>query len=638
MTKQKFTAFWWLGERFDRQREMDALLELVKSGALPLPKTFRGNVSPVPVCSITVGAVNQRASAGLGIAAATLLDQGFLLRLLHDVAKDGSLYGERVQFYDAICLNVNFACKLHRDASNGGPSAVVAAGEYSGGELFVEDQAGDTIFQEDSGREAIGFDHDVHRRFHVFDASRRRHGVRSFEGFRISVVFFAYPESRLSARIKHRLSALGFPQQNRSWSFGPSSPCLSTMPPYCIFICTRHRHLTLMKHTIRELLADGSIAPATITLCVSDEEEAIAYGNYETLGLRILVAREEAAGPNCTRALPEQRRSCLAHRSYGSWNLFVDDDISRIHLHSKAQWMTLHELIMIGFLRAENKRTRLWGLNTSGDIRNLRNQVSDSLGLINGYFFGQIHEANNPALSLSNKFMGAAEDIERSVRHFHHRGILRLNFACAIAHTWRNPGGMQDTFVSSQARKEAHDCVLSALIEEFPGSLHCAANKPNRCRFRTQASPSLAGTGDRENSPRTQVARSSLVATEKGSLNDAKPERPKHSNPLRAREAKGNMKPHSCPECSKSYVRKIDLTHHMRTQHSGAQPSRKYQCLTCNRLFLKEKDLDGHRALGRCFSKRGRYAKMAFFGAEHHAPYQSQEDPVGLELFTSTGE
>ena len=71
------------------------------------------------------------------------------------------------------------------------------------------------------------------------------------------------------------------------------------------------------------------------------------------LRLRTLVA--EARGlPECslcTRCLPE-----------GSWCSFLDDDDCQIQ---KPNYVSLHELVMLAFLTALQRRVHLWGLNTS---------------------------------------------------------------------------------------------------------------------------------------------------------------------------------------------------------------------------------------------------------------------------------
>ena len=83
--------------------------------------------------------------------------------------------------------------------------------------------------------------------------------------------------------------------------------------------------------------------------CVNDEQDAAQCRT----GLRTLVA--EAGGlPGrslCTRCLPE-----------GSWCSFLDDDVCHIH---KPDYLSLHDLVMLAFLTALQRRVHLWGLNTS---------------------------------------------------------------------------------------------------------------------------------------------------------------------------------------------------------------------------------------------------------------------------------
>ena len=53
----------------------------------------------------------------------------------------------------------------------------------------------------------------------------------------------------------------------------------------------------------------------------------------------------------CTRCLPE-----------GWWCSFPGDDVCHIH---KPDYLSLHELVMLAFLTALQRRVHLWGLNTS---------------------------------------------------------------------------------------------------------------------------------------------------------------------------------------------------------------------------------------------------------------------------------
>ena len=139
--------------------------------------------------------------------------------------------------------------------------------------------------------------------------------------------------------------------------------------------------------------------------------------------------------------MPDKRRCCTGCLPAGSWCLYLDDDVTRIE---KPEYLTTHELIMFGFLTAQQRHVHLFGLNTSSDTRNLRDNHSGQPGLICGYFFGLITTpVMRGATCTSDAVGGAGEDVERSLRYYAHSGILRLNFATAVAKNRSNPGGLQ---------------------------------------------------------------------------------------------------------------------------------------------------------------------------------------------------
>ena len=546
---------------------MESLLDFVRGAALP--KTVRANVcGEERITSVTMGAVDQR-SQGVGVSGATLLHHGYLTKLLHAVAKDASLAGEAPPCYTSICLNVDFRAGPHKDSNNEGRSFIVAGGDYHGGELVVEDVGG-TLYDELPAR---GVEHDIRGRWFAFDGSIL-HVVRPYVGFRVSVVFFCLPSRRISTSLVEKLHALGFP-------LPPSAlPRYGPRCAYHIYVCSTRRAETVEPHTLRLLFEDGSITPDRVTLCLRDSEDAAAYAH---LGLHT-IADEALALTKPTYGLPEQRRLCLSGRPLGTWSLFVDDDVSSIHELEGAAWMTLHDLITLGFLTAEQESVTLWGLNTSTDARNLRDNTSRALGLVCGYFFGVIGCAHNPVLHLSDAVQGAAEDIERSLRFFHGRGIGRLNFACAQGKTWANAGGLQTSFGDPRAREAAHDYVVHSLAREC-GSLCHDAGKPNRCRFQLASSHEQVLAPLPTKTPRQPRA-----------LADAPAQAGLPREPLK------------CHLCDKVYRRHADLQHHAAVAH-GAGDAPRHDCPKCGKAFLKRKDMRAHLLGLRCFSKRGRYQK-----------------------------
>lgn len=75
--------------------------------------------------------------------------------------------------YDAIQVNQNYLTMPHKDAGNRGESAIVGFGNYTGGELLVEEQP-------------VSIKH----RVVYFDGSMYTHHTAPFTGTRYSLVFF----------------------------------------------------------------------------------------------------------------------------------------------------------------------------------------------------------------------------------------------------------------------------------------------------------------------------------------------------------------------------------------------------------------------------------------------------------------
>ena len=194
------------------------------------------------------------------------------------------------------------------------------------------------------------------------------------------------------------------------------------------------------------------------------------------------------------------------------------------------------------------------GLNTSGDARCLRDNVSDALGLINGHFYGIITGRDCGKTRISDSHGGAAEDVERSLRYYLDRGVVRMNWAAALAKHRNNPGGLQSFFGSAQ-RAAAHRQVLEALAAEFPDMLAPKVSSPNGCRF---------------------------LSTHK-------------------RRASKDL--HVCGVCAKTYTRVSDLKYHQ-LEHSDA-PRPVFPCAHCGKEFRRAKNRAQHLRCGHCTPQIG---------------------------------
>ena len=551
---------------------MQTLLEYVRTTGSPIPPTDRPNVSKSAVRSITLGMVNQRPA--YGIANATTHDNFALLKRVIALLEDTGISGGAPPQFTSACVNVDFGCALHTDRFNEGPSTMCALGPFVGGELFVaksQDREGEqphTAELDGVGHEGVRVD--VHDSWYTFDGAALPHMTLPYIGFRLSVVFFSVPADKCDVRDLCRLASLGFrvPLPRAPW-------------PYDVFCCSTRRQQTIAKDTLA-VLFDGSIPVAAVTLCAGDETDA---ESYRPLGLRLLVA---------PGGLPQQRAVCTRALPDGSWALHVDDDITEV---VKPPDLSLHELIMLGFLVAARSKTQLWGLNTSADARNLRPCVSQAPGLVNGCWFGCIvADATKDRTPLSDRVGGAAEDVERTVRHFADAGITRLCFATASARNQTNRGGLQSHYGTRQARAAARDYVVQALCAEFPALLRAAPDAP------TTAEAESSSEGDKREATASETGDDADDRDlPEGTDEECEPEpeqcAPRHGSRVAACAA--------CSVCGKVYRRKADLHHHVLQTHA-AKPAERSACPTCGKTSRRRKDMLVHCRLGRCDSKRGR--------------------------------
>ena len=545
---------------------MQALLSYLDTASIPA--AARPNVSGRPVRSLTLGMVNQR-QAGYGISAATTHDQLRLLQLLVALTHDSYIAGGGPEVYTSICLNVDFPSDLHVDAHNAGHSWIVSLGEHEGGELFVErppdGECEAPCSIESEGVRVDGTSVPIRHRWCRF-AGSTRHGTLPYSGFRVSVVYFSVPPDRCDPADMARLFHLGFRI--------PGAPPPPRWP-YEVFICTTRRSNTIHRDTIRVLLSDGSVDHGAATLCLRDAEDVRAY---RRLGLRAIVSEDEGG-------LPEQRAMCTRYLPEGAWCLFLDDDVTHI---AKPAHLSTHQLFMLAFLTARQRGVNLWGLNTSSDGRNLRDQVSSQLGLVNGYLFGVIVCGLRRATPTSDSVGGAAEDIERSLRYFKHSGLLRLNFATACARTKSNAGGLQRHYATAAGRQAAHGFVLHSLAQEFPGLIVVDPACPNGCRL-TRAALSRAST-EGSQPPDEPSA-------------EPPPPLPRAEDATRAAR-RSEPRRWACGVCGKEYARSADMHHHVAQAHQEHAPL--FACPACSRKFRRKKDMLVHVRMRRCHSTRGR--------------------------------
>jgi len=111
--------------------------------------------------SVTLGEVRDWKTGGKCISKFTKLHP-HLWELLKEI-KD----------FKSVCINHNTVALPHRDKNNKGESTIIAIGDFTGGELVVENKV-----------------IDIHNKFFSFNGSQKLHWNLPFVGNRYSIIFF----------------------------------------------------------------------------------------------------------------------------------------------------------------------------------------------------------------------------------------------------------------------------------------------------------------------------------------------------------------------------------------------------------------------------------------------------------------
>ena len=173
-----------------------------------------GRVNVLPpgtpwVHSDTLGLIRTRASAEkrMRLAKGTTSFPSFL-KLLNAWLRGQLPEGSSVLPHTSVCINKGYAARCHRDKGNVGPSVLLTAGTFTGGNLrYWSHDNGEVNASNlgETGSTLLDVSQPV-----VFDGSRA-HAVEPFTGERFSVVFFSV--NKFSAASKQRqefLLQLGF--------------------------------------------------------------------------------------------------------------------------------------------------------------------------------------------------------------------------------------------------------------------------------------------------------------------------------------------------------------------------------------------------------------------------------------------
>ena len=252
---------------------------------------------------------------------------------------------------------------------------------------------------------------------------------------------------------------------------------------YAIVICSAGRPKDLAK-TLQVLMAKDANNEIRPRIYVQVDPLDPEIAEYEQV-----TAQKKVCLVTGVPGLPGQRNQAWLNHNF-SHTLFVDDDLVRIvwpfgNLHHLAS--TLRQ----GMLDAG---CHLGGISASQRPKvepGPQPQLSENIGLVSGYFYMQSRE-DRIDLPLSDAQNGIGEDVERTVRYFAHSGITRIMNCAATAKNALSKSGQQQAggisiHVKRDTRSEKQIALVHALLEQFPGLLKPALEKPNRCEFNWRA-------------------------------------------------------------------------------------------------------------------------------------------------------
>mmetsp|Transcript_43885 Transcript_43885/g.103793 ORF Transcript_43885/g.103793 Transcript_43885/m.103793 type:complete len:552 (-) Transcript_43885:78-1733(-) len=178
--------------------------------------TTRGNVIPEGKAGVYGMLLGLFSFAGrIGVTTATT-NHPWLTRLVI-----GFCTNLRKGFqFTSVQVNKNYASRLHVDANNVGKSLIYGLGNYSGGELWVEDGEGEEgMFLAEPVRSRFGYRagemyagtlHDVRGQMVEFDGNRL-HCTQNYEGERYTLVFYTNDQYLAATdEVRHGLAEAGF--------------------------------------------------------------------------------------------------------------------------------------------------------------------------------------------------------------------------------------------------------------------------------------------------------------------------------------------------------------------------------------------------------------------------------------------
>ena len=313
-------------------------------------------------------------------------------------------------YYNCVVINKNFKCLPHKDKHNVGNSIIIALGNFSGGNLKINND-----------------EYNINGRPLLFDGSNT-HETTDFEGTRYSLVFF------------------------NNYEFN-----------YRICIPSYKRPEMFYTHTYKYLV-DNNIDFNFIDLFLHSEEEKKEY--EKLIDNRVNIIVHEQTGIGATR---NYIQSYYYENDLGENIFSIDDDIKQLNIkfqNVENKISKLENFIMSSFGICHNSGCKLWGISPYSNKFFLHENKTKTLKYIPGGAFGFIIDRNHIDGVLHTSY-DHLEDFEFTCLNFLRYGkVLRFNNV-SMTTKFFNPGGINECYGGKKNRQEATKLACSEFKEQY---------------------------------------------------------------------------------------------------------------------------------------------------------------------------
>jgi hypothetical protein len=173
------------------------------------------------------------------------------------------------------------------------------------------------------------------------------------------------------------------------------------------------------------------------------------------------------------KGLIQQREFIQKYYPKNTNILFLDDDVESVDLSLSKMFkgVTLNTFVKKAFEICKKENAHIWGIYPVFNpfFREPKQEISTSLKYIVGAFYGIINQPNNKnlTLSLTKKFNGQKEDVERTIKYFIQDGkVIRFNKIGFTTKYYGKSGGLGTFEARLRPMLEASK-LLQATYPEF---------------------------------------------------------------------------------------------------------------------------------------------------------------------------